>query len=239
MTDRDRHCSLSVKGHFARQHLIERHTQRIDVALLIAEAAPCLFGRGVMDRSHDIGCDRVACGSLRDSEVGDFHLSVSGNYDILGLDVSVYDMVSVSDFKAHGNLQSDRNGFLVAEPSPLCDIILESDPVYQLHYDIVDPLFLAYVVDIDDIGVHQARCSLRLYAELRNEIGVLRKLLFEYLNRHVAVQSVIFGFIYICHTAGPDFFKDLIAVCDQHTDLNHVLPPLPRKTARYRTTCPL
>ena len=239
MTDRDRYRRLAVKRHFSRQHLIECHAQRVDIALLVAETAPGLFGRGIMNGSHDIGSDRITGSRLRDSEVRYLYLSVPGNNDILRFDIPVDDMVPVRDFKAHGNLQGDRNGFLVTEPSPLCYIILESDPVHQFHYDVVDALFLAYVVNIDDIGVHQACCRLRLYTEFRYEIGVLRKLLLEHLDRHIAVQSVIFGFIYICHTAGPDFFKDLVAVCDQHTDLNHVLPPLPRKTARTERPSPL
>ena len=239
VTDRDRNCRLAVKRHFSRQHLIQCNAQRVDIALFIAESSPGLFGRGVVDGSHDIGGDRITGSRLRDSEVRDLHLSVPGNNDVLGFYISVYDMVSVRDFKAHGNLQSDRNGFLVSKPSPLCDIILESDPVHQFHYDVVNALFLADVIDIDDIGVHQAGCRLRLYTEFRYEIGVLGKLLLEHLDRNIAVQSVIFGFIYICHAAGPDFFKDLVAVSDQHTDLNHVLPPLTGKTARSERPVPL
>ena len=145
-----------------------------------------------MDGSHDIGGDRIACGRLRDAKIRDLHLSVSGDDDILRFNIPVYDMISVRGFKSHGDLQRDGDRLLIAEAPSLGNVILESDSVHQFHYYVIDSLFFADVVHVDDIGVHQACCGLRFNAEFRDKICVLRKLLLENLDCYKAVQGVIF-----------------------------------------------
>ena len=190
--DRDRDRRITVKRHLSGQHFIERNAQRINIALLVAETSARLFRGSVMDRPHDIGGDRITGGRLGDSEISDLHLALAGDDDVLGLDVPVYDMVPVRRFKAHRDLQSDRHSFFIAQTSPLRYIILERDSVHKFHYDVVDSLLFAYIVNIDDIGMHEACRGLCFHSEFRNEIRVLRKLLLEYLYRNIAVECMIF-----------------------------------------------
>ena len=107
MLEGDRHGRLSVIRHLSCHHFIQRDTQRIDIALFIAEPSPRLFGGSIVDRAHYIGGDRVAGGGLRDSEVRHLDLAFLGNNNVLGLDVSVDDMSPVRSRQAHGDLDRD------------------------------------------------------------------------------------------------------------------------------------
>ena len=235
VADRDRYGRLPVKRHFACEHLIQSHAERIDIALLVAESASGLFRGGIVHGSHDIGSDRVAGRRLGNTEIRDLDLSFAGNDDILRLDISVDNVVSVGRFESHGDLQSDRDRLFIAQISLLAYVIFQCDAVHKFHDNIVNALFLTDVIDIYDIGMHQACRSLRLHPEFGYKIRVFRKLLLQDLDRHITVQCVVLGFIYIRHTACADLFKDLVAVRDQHADLNHFIPPLPWKSPRaYR-----
>ena len=227
MADCDRHGRLPVKGHFACEHLIQCHAEGIHVTLLVAESAPRLFRGCIVHGSHDIGRDRIAGRGLGYAKIRDLDLSFSGNDDILRLDISMDNVVSMRRFQSHGDLQCDRHRLFVAQLSFFANIIFQRNAVHEFHDNIINALFLTDVIDIYDIGMHQACRSLRLHPEFGYKIRVFRKLLLQDLDRHITVQCVVLGFIYIRHTACADLFKDLIAVCDQHTDFNHSIPPLP------------
>ena len=228
---------LSVVGYLAGQHLVQCHTQRIDITLLIAVASARLFRGGIMDRPHDIGGNGIAGGGLRDSEVRHLDFAFFGNDDILRLDIPVDNMAPVGSRQAHGDLDGNRYGLAGGKSLPLLNIPLERDAVHQFHDNVVGALFLADIINIDDIGVHQAGCGLRFYTELGDERRVLRKLLFEHLYSHHAVEPVVFCFIYIGHASGTNFFQYLIAVRNQHPYLNH-FSSMPHSDAAARGESP-
>ena len=169
MLERDSNGGVPLVRDIPSQHLIQSHTQGVDIALFITKSAPRLFGRSVVDRSHYIGSDGIAGGGLRDPEVSHLYLPFLGNNDILGFNVSVDDMVPVSRGKSHGDLDGHSDSLSRRQPFLLFNIALEGDPVYQLHDDEVVSLFLPNVIDIDDIRMHQACSGLGFYPELGNE----------------------------------------------------------------------
>ncbi len=122
MFDGDRHRRLPVKRHSAREHLKQSDTQRIDIALLIAVAAPCLLRRRIVDGTHHIGSDGIAGGCLRNTEIRHFHLALFGDHDILRLDISVNNMVVMGSLDTHGNLNCYTDGLLDGKPCFLLDI---------------------------------------------------------------------------------------------------------------------
>ena len=217
------HGGLPVKGHAARQHLIQSDAQRIDIALFVTVAAPCLLRRSIVDRPHDIGCDRVAGGGLGDAEVRHLDLALLGNNDILRFDIPVDDVVAVGCRQSHRDLDGDRHGLARYKPFFFLNIALERDPVDQLHDDVVGAFFLAHIIDIDNIRVHQTGSRLCFHAEFGYKRRVLGKLLFEHLDSHHAVEPVVLCLIYIGHAAGTDLFQHLVAVRNQHTYLYHMI----------------
>ena len=76
MLDGDGHRGLAVKGNPSRKHFKYGDAQGIDIAFLIAVAAPGLFRRSVMDGPHHIGSDRIAGGRLGNAEIRHLDLSV-------------------------------------------------------------------------------------------------------------------------------------------------------------------
>ena len=131
-----------------------------------------------MHTSHDIGCDRIAGRCLGNTKVHDLDLSVSGNHNILWLDIAVDNMIVVSCLNTHGNLNGNTDRFLDGKTGFFLNILFECDTLNQFHDDIVDTVFLSDIINTDNIGMHQSCCGLCLHTEFGNKIGVFRKLLF-------------------------------------------------------------
>ena len=195
MLDGDRYCGLPVKGYSASQHLEHRNSQRINIALLIAVATSGLLRRSIVDTSHDIGGNGVTGSCLGDTEVRHLYLTVFGDNDILRFDIPMNNMIIMRSLNSHAYLDSNTYRFLVRQTRLFFNVFFEGDAFYQLHYDIVDSVLFSYIIDIYDIGMHQSRCRLCLNAEFRDKISVLTKFLFQYLDRHIAIQLMTFCFI--------------------------------------------
>ena len=133
--------------------------------------------------------------------------------------------------QSHGDLDRDCHRLTGGQPSFFLYIPLEGNAVHQLHDDVVGALLLSDIVYIDDVGMHQPCGSLCLDTEFGDKGGVLRKLLFEHLDSHHAVEPVVFCLIYIGHASGTDFFQHLIAVRNQHSYLEHFLLRIPVRPA--------
>ena len=130
-----------------------------------------------MNRTHHIGGYRIAGGSLGNSKVCDLHLTFLGNYDVLGFDISVNDVIIMSSFNTHAHLNGNADCLLDGQSCLFFDIFLKGNSLYQFHNNIVDSVFFPYVIYIDNIGVHQPCCRLRLNSEFGYKIGIFRKFL--------------------------------------------------------------
>ena len=108
---------------------------------------------------------------------------------------------------------------LYGKPCLLFDILFQGDTFYQLHDNVVDTIFLAHIIHIHDIWMHQSSRSLGLDPEFGYEIGIFAKFLLQNLDRYITVQLMTFCFIYIGHTTGTDLFQYFIAVSYHHSDL--------------------
>ena len=147
-----------------RQHLVHGDAQGINVAPCVRKTAPGLLRRAVMDRPHDVGIDRVAGRRPRDAEVRHLRGSVRGDNDVLRFYVPVDNAIVMRSLKSGRNLQRNAHGFPDGQSSPVLDIQLQRDALYQLHHDKVVPVFLADVEYIDDIRVRQTGRGLGSYA---------------------------------------------------------------------------
>ena len=96
-------------------------------------------------------------------------------------------MVVVRRLDAHARLDRDADRLPDGKARLFLDIFFQRDPFHELHHDIINPVVLANVVNVDDIGMHQARCRLRLHPEFGNKIRVFGKLLLQHLHCHMAV----------------------------------------------------
>ena len=192
---------ITVKRNSSGQHLIHRDAEGIDITLRIRETASGLFRRAVVDRSHDIGIDGVRACRPGNAEVCHLGSSVCRYDDVLRLDVSVNNVVIMRSFKARRHLETDPGG-LADRQIPLAqDVGLQRDSLYQFHHDEINPVFFSDIVHVDNVRMRQTCRSLRFHAEFGYKLFIAPKLALEHLDGNEAVQFVVPGTKYICHSA--------------------------------------
>ena len=165
-----------------------------------------------MNGPHCIRCIRIRGNRFRDSKIRHLHLALTGNNDILRLDVPMHNLIVVRNLQAGGHLNSDAGSLFDCQPALLLDIGLQRDAFHQLHDNVVDILLVAYVINIYDIRMRQSRCCLRLFLELTDEIFIFRKFILQHLHSHKAVQLVILSLKDLCHASGSYLLQNFIAV---------------------------
>ena len=165
-----------------------------------------------MDRPHDVGIDRVAGRRPRDAEVRHLRGSVRGDNDILRFYVPVDNAIVMRSLKSGRNLQRNAHGFPDGQSSPVLDIQLQRDALYQLHHDKVVPVFLADVEYIDDIRVRQTGRGLGFHPEFGHKFPVSPEFRFQNLDRDIPVQLMVPRLVHVGHPAGSYAIDYLISV---------------------------
>ena len=166
MLDGDGNCCFPVKGHPACQHFKKRNSQRINIALFIAVAAPRLLRGSIMYTSHYVRGNGIAGRCLCNTEIRYLYLAVLGNNDILGFDVPVDNMIVMGSLDSHADLNCNADSLLIGKARLFFNIFFQGNPFHQFHDNIINAVFLTDIVYIDNIWMHQSCCRLRLYPEL-------------------------------------------------------------------------
>ena len=212
MLHRHDHCRLSVKRHTSGHHLIHDDTQRIDIALGITVAASGLLRRRVVHGTH--GVRRVGIGRYRlcDSKICHFYFPLTGNNDVLRLDIPVYDLIVVRNLQTGRHLNGNAGSFFYRQPAFFLNISLQGDAFHQLHHNIIDVLLITHIIHIYNIRMSQGGSRLGLLLKLADKISVLYKLILQNLHRHKTVQLMILSLKDLCHAAGAYFLQNFIAI---------------------------
>ena len=96
----------------------------------------------------------------RDSEIGDLHSRFLVDHDVRRLDVAMHDAAFVRIVEAAAASRRIR-ALLPAQRFGLRQPV-ERGPVHELHSDIGDAIFLAHIVDGDDIRMRKDPGGVRL-----------------------------------------------------------------------------
>ena len=211
------HCRFPVKGHPAGDHLIHNDTEGINIALGIAVAAAGLLRGRVVHGTHGHRADGAAGCHLGNAKIRHFHLSFSGNDDVLGLDVPVHNVQIVGRLNAHGHLNGNAGRLPDGQLALALDIIFEGNALHQFHNDIVDAVLIADIVHIYHVGMGQTGCRLGLCPEFCYEALVPAEFLLQHLDGHIPVQLVVFSFIYIGHSPYANMGNHLISISNKHS----------------------
>ena len=83
------------------------------------------------------------------------------------------DLIVVCHFQSRGYLNRYAGSFLDCEPAFPLDIFLQCDAFHQLHDNIIDPVFIAHIVDIHDVGMGKACRRLRFFFEFLDKSAVV------------------------------------------------------------------
>ena len=168
---------------------------------------------------HRSGCrrgDGLGIRHLGNAEIRDLDLAVTGNNDILRLDITMNDPLLVCGAQSAGNLHGNIQCLADAELSLHLDIILEGDALNQFHYDKVDAVFVTYVIYTDNIRMGQSRRGLCLCPEFAHKIIIRAEFMFQDFDGHKTIESLVLRLVDIRHTARTDAFNNLVSVL-QHT----------------------
>ena len=156
-----------------------------------------------------------AGGHPGDAEVGHLHAAVPQHHHVVGLDVPVDDAPAVGVAQGLYDLGDEVQGLPPVQLAPLLlHILLQGDPVDELHDDVLNVSGAADIIHRHDVGVRQHGHGLGLVVEAAAELGVLGQVLPQDLHRHQPVQPVAPGFIHLGHPAGADELQDLISVVE-------------------------
>ena len=194
-----------VEGQAPRQHLIEHHARGVDVGARVDPVAPRLLGGDVVHRSERLlreGLPLVF--QARDAEVCDLHAPVAQHHDVLGLDVAVDDAAAVRVGECAHDLGDEVHRLAPVHAAAALHILLEGDPVDQLHDDILRVTRGGDVIDRDDVRMGELGNGARLVAEAAAELRVVRQFVLENLDRHETVQPVTLRLVDVGHAAAAD-----------------------------------
>ena len=207
---------LAVVGRAAREHLVHDHTQGIDVRAVIHPRTLGLLRGDVMDAAQGLPRQSILGGAHPcDAEIGDLDGAVLQNHDVVGLDVPVDDAPAVGVVQGLGDLHGKMQRLAPVEGTFLLQILLERDPLDQLHDDVVGLAGAGNVIDTDDIRVRQHGDRLGFRVEPAAELLVPRKFVLQYFHRDHTIEPVVQSLIDHGHSAGADHFQYLISTVQQ------------------------
>ena len=173
----DRHRVLPVKGRLAGGHLIHRNPQGVQIAPGVAVAAFGLLRGNVMHGSHGRGSDSLGGHGPGDPEISHFYLPVPGDQHILGLDIPVNNSCRMGSSNTITHLNGNAYHLFMGQSPFFLYIILQSNPVYQLHNDKVQIFLVHHVEHADNIRMRKPRRGLGLHLEFTDKIGILAEFL--------------------------------------------------------------
>ena len=156
---------------------------------------------------------------LGNAKVHHLDRTVFQHHDVVGLDVPVDNAPAVGVFQSFGNLGCKVEGFLPIEDALDLHILLEGDAVNQLHNDVIGILRSGNVKHLHDVWVAEHGHGLALCPEAAEEIFIRRKLVFEYLYSHQAVQPMAACLIHHRHAARADDLQKLIPAIQQLSNI--------------------
>ena len=206
--------AVALERHAAGERLVEDHADRVDVRARRGRLALRLFRRDVLRRPHHGtgGGDVRALAGAGDAEVGDACSALVVDQDVLGLQVAVHDPLAVREAGRVQDLTGEVDRILRAHP-PL-DQVLERRAVDVLHRDEVSAVERAAVEDPDDVRVLEAGGSLCLALEALHELGVLREVVVQDLDRDLAVELGVVREPDVGHPARADLAVQAVALVD-------------------------
>lgn len=90
---------------------------------------------------------------VRQKEKRTVRLAFFGNNNILWLNITVYNMVLMCCFHTVSNLNGNADCLFIRKLSSFFNIFFQGNSLNQLHDNVVNSVFFAYIINIDNIRV--------------------------------------------------------------------------------------
>jgi hypothetical protein len=144
-----------------------------------------------------------------ESEVEDLHVTVSGEKDVLGLQVPVHDAALVRGRESAGDLQREVDRLARVERRP-GEPRPQGLSLEELRDGVGDVALDAEIVDGEDVRMRQGGDRLGFPLEARARFRVAREMLWQDLDRDVAIQLRVAGAIDLSHPARAQRRQNLV-----------------------------
>jgi hypothetical protein len=135
-------------------------------------------------------------------------MAVSGDEEILRLQIAMDDALAVRCRETPGNLQSVVDGILLPDRTGV-EFPAQCFPLEKLHHCVGDAVLASEIVNREDVLMGQRSDRFRFALEAGQRVGVGCNGLREDLNRHVPVEFPIARAVDLTHTAGAERRDDL------------------------------
>jgi hypothetical protein len=217
------------------EDLAQDRTEREDVAALVelVDVAQGLLGRHVGGRPHDAARDRLRAlrlaahgrddgmllpflrallqaEHLREAPVDDDDLAERPDHHVGGLEVAVDHAAAVGVRHRERELLEDRERVVAVRVG--VHERRQRAPLDELHREVRAAVGLqAHAVDGHDAGVLELAADLRLLDEALDDVGALRVLGAQHLERDVAVEVLVAAAVDEADAAARDLAEDLVA----------------------------
>ena len=128
----------------------------------------------------------------------------------MGLDIPVDNPPAVGMLQRLGNLGGKMQCLPPGKRAALLHILLQRQPVDQLHDDVVNIVGVVDVINRHNIGMRQHGNCLGFRIKPSAEVLVPAQLLLKNFYRHIAVEPMAPGAVNHCHTASADLLQNFI-----------------------------
>ncbi len=157
------------EGHLAGQEFVEHDAERVDVGPLVPSLALYLLGRHVVGGAQAVVeiTPRHAPRPLHqgDAEIEELELPLGGDQDVLRLEVTVGDAVSVGVSQRAGELPAIPDRLIDAEWQPAAEVLTEGLTLHVLQHQVWTAAVVAHVEGALHIGMIEAARDGRLPAK--------------------------------------------------------------------------
>ena len=150
-------------------------------------------------------------------------MAVSGDEEILGLQVAMDDALPVRGGETPGDLERVVHSLLLSDRTGL-EPPAQRLPLEKLHHRVGDPPLRAEVEDGQDVRMRERRDRFRLALEAGQRVGIGGDGLREDLDRHVSVQLLIPRAVDLPHSTGAQRREDLVCTEAGPGGNRHQLP---------------
>ena len=82
------------------------------------------------------------------------------------------DLIIMCYFQTRRHLNGNARRLLDRQLSLPFNVVLQCNPFHQLHHNIVDPVFVSHIIDIDDIRMRKSGSCLGFFFKLFDKSSV-------------------------------------------------------------------
>ena len=201
-----RQLGVARERHAAGERVEEDGAQRVHVGARVRVLAADLLGRCEVRRTDETaGAGEAAAHrlALGQPEVGEVRvlLPILRDQHVRRLDVAVHEPAPVRGVERAGDLPDDVHGALGIQALGGVDQRPQVRAVDVAHREVEDAVGLAGLEDRHDVGVIDRRGELRLGLEALAEVGIVRVLRGNHLQRDRTPEPELGGAVHDAHAA--------------------------------------